>query len=142
MSRFTPRKFILVGVVLGCLTAGVGHLLYVGHADLRHLVDQCNEEKRTEQQKVQNCNADDLSCQYSKQSSIVCNPEELIPLVDLAQADRNIQWQIKTSALNVDSRSTFVNEVALLLALACAIPALWHFLLARIRDISNAIRGK
>ena len=140
-SHLMPRNVFLAGLLFGVLTAGIGHMLYVGHGELRQLVKKCIDESAAGQRATQGCKSDDPSCHW-RQSPMVCGPDELVQLIDLEQATNNIQGQIKSKALGVTSRSTSVHALALAFVILGALPAIWYFLLARVREVGDAIRGK
>jgi hypothetical protein len=140
MIKLNSSKSLIGSIVLAGFIAGFGHLFYVGHDDLAQLVASCNEqsEKQLQQYQGKTCANDDLDCLWKK-SYLVCQPEQLR---DVSESDDTIQSQIKTKAQQVAGRSINVNMLTIVIALIGTFPAIWYFLLARLREISKAIRDK
>ena len=126
--------------MLAGFIAGLGQAFYVGREDLAQLVASCDEQNAEQQHEYQGktCARDDLNCLW-EQARLVCQPEQLR---DVSESTDSIQSQIKVKAQQMARRSTDVNTVAIVVALLGTLPAIWYFVLARIREIGDAVRGK
>jgi hypothetical protein len=120
----------------------IGHFFYVGQTrdQLSALVATCvregNERVAKAAKKV--CDPKDLECAW-EQASPICEPDQII---SWSPSPNSIESAIQTAQYEVSARSSAVNQLALLVAAVAFLPALWYFILARIREIGNAVRGK
>ncbi len=122
-------KILIVGLVLGGLAAGVGHLrvskleMYI-----RQLKTECAEESKRTQ--------GDAKIQFQ----LICDPVELLGLETDPPAP-GIQGKLVDAQRSLSSWQTLI-FIGLGIFAFLSVPYCWYFLLRRIRELHDAIAGK
>lgn len=125
-----PLKVLAIGVLLATGIMGTGYVIEKRQqAGIDDLVAQC---------KAEHLNRPDGPWKKWQQNTLVCELSELLMFTDQVGIQKEIVEAHYTS-VNTTDWVKFVAGAALVLS---ALPLLWQFLLNRIRELANAIRGK
>jgi len=128
-----PTKLLIVGMAIGIAVVGIGYATTRYRlAQVEALVAECQtEHKRAPVSKEKPWRNDPL----------VCDPVDLRRLTSDSPAV-GIQAQIVSASSAAGTYFDVSLYLAALIAIVFAIPFAWHFLLRRIRELGDAIRGK
>ncbi|WP_444447880.1 hypothetical protein [Pseudomonas kurunegalensis] len=125
-----PLKVLAIGVLLAVGIMATGYFLQQRQlAKVDVLVAQCKGE---------HLNRPDGPWKKWQQDPLVCDPAELVLLPNKVAIQKEIS-HARYEAYDTASTASWIAGMVVVLS---ALPFLWQFLLNRIRELANAIRGK
>lgn len=125
-----PLKVLAIGVLLAVGVMATGYFVQRGQlAKVDALVAQCKGE---------HLSRPDGPWKKWQQDPLVCDPAELVLLPNKVGIQRAIM-DARYEAYDTTNTAAWIAGMVVVLS---ALPFLWQFLLNRIRELANAIRGK
>jgi hypothetical protein len=124
-------KTLLIGILVSVSLIVLAYFVEKHQqSELAALVEKCGQSNHSD--------SPDGPWKQWEKAPLVCEPSDLILNYNLVGIQKDIVEQFYSSSNTVEWFKIAAGSVLFL----CAIPYLWHFLLRRIRELSNAVKGK